>query len=89
MNMINHENAIIKMIADEYVKGDSCYATIIGGNSKGSHLKLDNGQRAFSFSAANLQCGTKIICTITKSADGRKNALAQLDSICGLYDACA
>ena len=88
MNIINHETAIIKVIADEYVKGDSCYATIIGGNCKGSHLKLDNGQRAFAYGIGNLPSGTKILYTITRSAFTGKRAIAKLDSICSLYNVC-
>ena len=74
---------------NEYEKGDCCYATVVGHNSKGSYLELDNGQGAFAYNAANLRNGTKIICTIARGADAERKALAKLDSICFLYDACA
>ena len=74
---------------NEYEKGDCSYATVVGHNSKGSYLELDNGQRAFAYSAGNLRNGTKIICTIAREADADRNALAKLDSICTLYDVCA
>lgn len=66
----------------EYKRGDSCYATIIGRNQKGSYLRLDNGQLAFSYHAANLKKGTKILCYIAGTAREGRNTLAWLDSIC-------
>lgn len=71
---------------NQYEKGDCCYATVDGHNSKGAYLKLDNGQRAFAYSAGGLQNGTKILCTIVKEADAERRALARLDSVCALYD---
>lgn len=69
-----------------YGKGDSCYATVVGHNSKGSYLELDNSQRAFAYNAGNLSNGVRILCTIAKSATAERSALARLDSICSLYD---
>lgn len=83
---MNDENRTTAM---EYVRGDSCYAIIVGHNSKGSYLELDNGQRAFAYNAGNLPNGAKIICTIAYSAKAERKALAKLESICGLYDICA
>lgn len=74
---------------NEYRKGDCCYATIVGHNSQGSYLELDNGQRAFAYSAGNLGNGTKILCTIARAADERRKMLARLDSVCALHDVCA
>lgn len=73
----------------EYVKGDCCYATIAGHNSKGSYLRLDNGQRAFAYNAGNVRIGERILCTIAKSATEHRGALAKMESICSMYDACA
>lgn len=72
-------------------RGDCCYATVTGHNSKGSYLELDNGERAFAYSAGNLRNGTKILCTIARAADADRNRriLARLDSICSLHDDCA
>lgn len=84
MDNINVSKSYITL--NEYAKGDSCYATVDGHNSKGAYLKLNNGQRAFAYSAGNLKNGTKILCTIVKAADTERNALARLDSVCTLYD---
>lgn len=84
MNEMNMDITI-----NEYEKGDSCYAVIVGHNSKGSYLELDNGQKAFAYSAGNLKNGTRILCTIAKGAEGERKALARLDSTCALYDICA
>ena len=73
---------------DEYRKGDCCYATITSRDSKGSYLELDNGQRAFAYGLGNLPSGTKILCTITRSAFTGQRAIAKLDSICSLYNVC-
>lgn len=73
----------------EYEKGDSCYAIITSRSSKGAYLDLDNGQSAFAYGAANLQNGTKILCTVAKPAAIGKRILVRLDSVCGLYGASA
>lgn len=74
--------------ADEYTRGDGCYAVITSRNRKGSYLELDNGQGAFAYGVGNLQIGTKILCTITRPAIDGKRACARLDSICGLHEFC-
>ncbi|MCI8888253.1 MAG: hypothetical protein HFG70_09240 [Hungatella sp.] len=77
------------LFTDEYQKGDCCYAIVTSRDSRGSYLELDNGQEAFARGVGNLPNGTKILCTIIRSALDRKRAIAKLDSICNLYDACA
>ena len=74
---------------DEYTKGDCCYAVVTSRAGKGSFLELDNGQGAFAYGVGNLPSGTKVLCTITRSALDGKRACARLDSICGLYELCA
>ena len=74
---------------DEYTKGDCCYAVVTSRAAKGSFLELDNGQKAFAYGIGNLPCGTKILCTITRSALGQRRACARLDSTCGFYELCA
>lgn len=81
MTKLNESNPIT--MEYEYKRGDSCYATVIGRNKAGSYLRLDNGQLAFSYHAANLKKGTKILCYIAGTAREGKNTLAWLDSICG------
>ena len=84
---MNHEEN--ERFTDEYTKGDCCYAIVTSRDRIGSYLDLDNGQKAFARGVGNLPSGTKIICTITRPAFPGKRAAARLDSICGLYDACA
>ena len=76
-------------LTDAYIKGDCCYATVTSRDCKGSYLELDNGQGAYVYGVGNLPTVTKILCTITRSAIPEKRAKARLDSICGLYEACA
>ncbi|MCI8401852.1 MAG: hypothetical protein HFI38_07155 [Lachnospiraceae bacterium] len=82
-------NETNELCTDEYIRGDCCYATVTSRDRRGSYLQLDNGQRAFARGVGNLQNGAKILCTITRSAVDGKRAVARLDSICSLYDACA
>ncbi len=88
---MNYETTMLPAdeYADRYIKGDCCYAVITSRDSKGSYLELDNGQKAYAYGIGNLSCGTKILCTITRPALGRKRARARLDSICGLHELCA
>lgn len=76
-------------LTDAYIKGDCCYATVTSRDCKGSYLELDNGQGAYVYGVGNLPNGTKILCTIIRSAIPEKRARARLDSIGGLYEACA
>ena len=55
-------------LTDAYIKGDCCYATVTSRDCKGSYLELDNGQGAYVYGVGNLPNGTKILCTITRSA---------------------
>ena len=82
-------NETDQLFTAEYIKGDCCYATVTSRDRRGSYLELDNGQRAFARGVGNLQNGTKILCTITRPAVEGKRAIARLDSICSLYEACA
>lgn len=74
---------------NEYNRGDCCYATVTGHNGRGSYLTLDNGQRAFAYSAGNIRVDAKVLCTVAREAVPGKNILVRLDSICDLYEACA
>lgn len=63
-----------------YEAFDACYGTVMARNSCGAYLQLDNGQEAFSYSFANLKEGTKVLCTVLRSATEDKKTLVSIDS---------
>lgn len=60
---------------------DECYGVVVASNSKGCHLKLDDGSEAFSFDCLNLRKGSEVICSIKKKAALNRKILVSIDSI--------
>ena len=73
---------MVKNIVSKYEPKDVVIGTVSGGCSSGLFLRLENGEEAFA-KFGRLPSGTKVLCSILKKADDRRNflMLASIDSI--------
>lgn len=76
------------MRTEKYERDDACYGLVSSRCRKGAYVLLDNGEMAFCYEAGNLFPGTKIICSVKRSASESQNGrcLVKMDSVCDLYD---
>ena len=65
-----------------YEKYDGCYGTVVGRCQKGAFLTLDNGEPAFAYRFANLENGSKVLCTVLRQATDDLRMLVSIDSVC-------
>lgn len=63
-----------------YEPFEECYAIVTGRCSTGVFLRLDNNEEAFAYSF-NLIPGTKVLCTVRKSATDNRRTLVWIDSV--------
>lgn len=64
-----------------YEKYDCCYGTIIDKCSKGVFLLLDNDEKAYAKDFTSHKSGTKVLCTVLKSATDKFRTLVSIDSV--------
>lgn len=68
----------------KYERFDCCYGTIVDKCSKGVFLLLDNDEKAYAKDFTTNKSGTKVLCTVLKSATEKFRTLVSIDSV--VYD---
>ena len=68
----------------KYERFDCCYATILDKCSKGVFLLLDNDEKAYAKDFTTHKSGTKVLCTVLKSATEKFRTSVSIDSV--VYD---
>lgn len=64
-----------------YEKYDCCYGIITDKCSKGVFLLLDNDETAHAKDFTSHRSGTKVLCTILKTATDKFRTLVSIDSV--------
>lgn len=53
-------------ISSTYDVYDAAYGVVTCCSRTGAYLKLDNGEDAFAYKAANLRPGTEVLCSVSR-----------------------
>lgn len=69
----------------KYERFDCCYATIIDKCLNGVFLLLDDNEIAYAKNFTSHKSGTKVLCTVLKSATDNFRTLVSIDSVINDY----
>ena len=64
-----------------YSAWEECYGTVECCCRSGAFLRLDNGEAAFAYGAANLRKGVKTLCTVRRPAQDDRRVKITVDSV--------